>query len=71
MRMLFIDYSSTFNTKVPSKPNTKLGMNTSLYNWTLDFLAGRPQVVRVGNNIFATLTLNTSAPQGCLLSLLL
>ena len=32
---------------------------------------GHPQVVRVGNNTFATLILNTGAPQGCLLSLLL
>ena len=32
---------------------------------------GRPQVVRVGNNICATLILNTGAPQGCVLSPLL
>ena len=30
-----------------------------------------PQVVRVGNNTSVTLTLNTGAPQGCVLSLLL
>ena len=52
--MLFIDYSSVFNTIVPSKRITKLrtlGLNTSLCNWSLDFLTGRPQVVRVGNNM--------------------
>ena len=28
-----------------------LGLNTTLCNWILYFLTGRPQVVRVGNNI--------------------
>ena len=70
--MLFIDYSSAFNTRVSSKLINKLrtlGLNTSLCNWILDFLTGRPQVVRVGNNKSATLILNTGAPQGCLLHL--
>jgi hypothetical protein len=74
VRMLLIDYSSAFNTIVPSKLITKLctlGLNTSLCNWILDFLTGRPQVVRVGNNTSATLILNTVAPQGCVLSPLL
>uniref|UniRef100_A0A8C7GLL8 Reverse transcriptase domain-containing protein n=1 Tax=Oncorhynchus kisutch TaxID=8019 RepID=A0A8C7GLL8_ONCKI len=72
--MLFTDYSSAFNTIVPSKLITKLrnlGLNTSLCNWILDFLTGRPQVVRVGINTSATLILNTGAPQGCVLSPLL
>ena len=74
MRMLFIDYSSAFNTIVPSKLITKLRsleLNTSLCNWILDFLTGRPQVVSVGNNTSATLILNTGAPQGSVLSPLL
>jgi hypothetical protein len=53
VRLLFIDNSSAFNTIVPSKLITKLrnlGLNTSLCNWILDFLTGRPQVVRIGNN---------------------
>ena len=69
--MLFIDYISEFNTIVPMKLITKLGtlgLNTSLCNWILGFLTGRPQVVRVGNNTSATLVLNTGAPQGCVLS---
>ena len=72
--MLFIDYSSAFNTIVPAKLITKLrilGLNTSLCNWILDFLTGHPQVVRVGNNTSAMLILNTGAPQGCVLSPLL
>ena len=56
--MLFIDYSSAFNTTVPSK-------------LIIVFLTGRPQVVRVGNNISTPLILNTGAPQGCILSPLL
>ena len=72
--MLFIDYSSAFNIIVPSKLITKLrtlGLNTSLCNWILDFLMGRTQVVRVGNNTSAMLTLNTGAPQGSVRSPLL
>jgi hypothetical protein len=37
----------------------------------VDFLTGCPQVVRVGNNTSAMLILNTKAPQGCVLSLLM
>jgi hypothetical protein len=33
----------------------------------MDFLVACPQEVRVGNNTSATLTLNTGAPQGCML----
>jgi hypothetical protein len=43
--MLFIEYSSVFNTTMPSKLITKLktlGLNTSLCNWILDFLTGHP-----------------------------
>ena len=59
---------------MPSKLINKLralGLNTSLCNWTLDFLICRPLVVRVGNNTSATLILNTGAPQGCVLTPLL
>ena len=72
--MLFIDYSSIFNTTVPSKLINKLrtlGLNISLCNWILDFLTSRPQAVRVGNNRSATLILNPGDPQGCVISPLL
>ena len=68
--MLFIDYSSAFNTIVPSKLITKLrtlGLNTSLCNWSRDFLTGCPQVVRVGNKTSATLILNTGSHRGACL----
>ncbi|KAF7691443.1 hypothetical protein HF521_011740, partial [Silurus meridionalis] len=74
VRMLFIDFSSAFNTIIPQHPIEKLnllGLNTSLCNWILDFLTGRPQSVRIGNSISSTTTLSTGAPQGCVLSPLL
>ncbi len=72
--MLFIDFSSAFNTIIPQQLINKLnmlGLNNSLYNWILDFLTGRPQSVRVGHNTSSTTTLSTGAPQGCVLSPLL
>ena len=74
VRMLFIDYSSAFNTIVPSKLAVKLrdlGLKTALGDWILNFLTGRPQAVRIGKATSSTLTLNTGAPQGCMLSPLL
>ncbi len=74
VRMLFVDYSSAFNTIVPATLVAKLqtlGLNRSLCNWILDFLTGRSQVVRMGNNTSSPLILNTGAPQGCVLSPLL
>ncbi|KAI3375982.1 hypothetical protein L3Q82_016509 [Scortum barcoo] len=70
VRMLFIDYSSAFNTIVPSKLKlvTKLrdlGLNSALcVTWILNFLTGsRPQAVRMGSTTSSTLTLNTGAPR--------
>jgi hypothetical protein len=43
--MLFIDYSSAFNTIVPSKLIMELGalgLNPALCNWVLEFLTGHP-----------------------------
>ena len=56
--MVFIDYSSTFNTIVPFKHIMKLE-------------ALGLKMVKVGKNIFTLLILNTGAPQGCVLSPLL
>ncbi|KAK3571326.1 hypothetical protein QTP86_007554 [Hemibagrus guttatus] len=74
VRMLFIDFSSAFNTIIPQHLPEKLsllGINTSHCNWILDFLTGRPQSVRIGNSTSSTTTPNTGAPQGCVLSPLL
>ncbi|KAK3548403.1 hypothetical protein QTP70_012646 [Hemibagrus guttatus] len=74
VRMLFIDFSSAFNTIIPQHLTEKLsllGINTSLCNWILDFLTGKPQSVQIGNSTSSTTTLNTGASQGCVLSPLL
>lgn len=71
IRMLFIDYSSAFNTVIPHKLTHKLfvlGLHTTLCDWLLDFLIGRPQSVRIGNRSSATITANLGTPQGCVLS---
>ncbi|KAK3537588.1 hypothetical protein QTP70_016402 [Hemibagrus guttatus] len=68
VQMLFLDFSSAFNTIIPQHLIDKLsllGLNTSLCNWILDFLIGRPQSVRIGNSFSSITTLSTGAPQGC------
>ena len=74
-RILFLDFSSAFNTIVPQRLYDKL-LNTfcvdqNMCNWVLDFLLNRSQVVRVGGLTSGKLVLNTGAPQGCVLSPLL
>ncbi|PIK45610.1 hypothetical protein BSL78_17515 [Apostichopus japonicus] len=73
--LLFIDYSSAFNTIIPSQLHFKLlehlKFPPSICNWILDFLLERKQTVRVGNNCSAAVVLNTGTPQGCVLSPLL
>ena len=74
VRMLFIDFSSAFNTIVPSRLIMKLqdlNISPSMCSWILNFLTDRPQAVRLGNITSTSLTLSTGAPQGCVLSPLL
>ena len=69
--MLFVDYSSAFNTVIPHKLTHKLstlGLHPTLCDWLLDFLTGRPQSVRIGNRTSASITTNIGTPQGCVLS---
>ncbi|KAI3352377.1 hypothetical protein L3Q82_005343 [Scortum barcoo] len=69
--MLFVDFSSAFNTVIPDKLILKLhnlGLPSSLCHWIRDFLTNRPQVVRIGDNTSSTLVLSTGTPQGCVLS---
>ncbi|KAI3353906.1 hypothetical protein L3Q82_004867 [Scortum barcoo] len=71
VRMLFVDFSSAFNTVIPDKLILKLhnlGLPSSLCHWIRDFLTNRPQVVRIGDNTSSTLVLSTGTPQGCVLS---
>ena len=74
MRILLIDYSSGIKTLMPLKLVTKLGdlgLNIALCDWILNFLTDRPQAVWMASTTSSTLTPNTSAPQGCVLSPLL
>ncbi|KAI3372368.1 hypothetical protein L3Q82_022861 [Scortum barcoo] len=68
VRMLFVDFSSAFNTVIPDKLILKLhnlGLPSSLCHWIRDFLTNRPQVVRIGDNTSSTLVLSTGTPQDC------
>ena len=70
-RCLFIDYSSAFNTLIPelviNKP-TPLGVSDRLNWWILDFLTERTQYVKTKLETSTKITINTGAPQGCVLS---
>ncbi|MCI4377091.1 hypothetical protein PGIGA_G00199510 [Pangasianodon gigas] len=71
IRMLFIDYSSAFNTVIPHKLAHKLfalGLHPTLCDWLLDFLTGRPQSVRIGKRTSDIIITNIGTPQGCVLS---
>lgn len=70
--MVFVDFSSAFNTIIPHKlvqklSNFSLG-GSSLCTLILDFFCNRSQIARVGNFTSHTLTLNTGMPKGCVLS---
>ncbi|KAI4903352.1 hypothetical protein NFI96_000122 [Prochilodus magdalenae] len=71
VRMLFVDFTSAFNTMIPQTLTDKLsslGLRSSLCNWVLDFLTNRPQSVRIHNLSSSTTILSTGSPQGCVLS---
>ena len=62
VRMLFIDYSSAFNTISPPKLFDKLialNIEPALSECVLDFLLGRTQFFKIG-----PISINTGAPQG-------
>ncbi len=65
VKMLFVDYSSAFNTIIPSRLVTKLedlGLNSILCSWIINFLMGRPQVMWVDSHTSSLLTINTGTP---------
>uniref|UniRef100_A0A669B3Y2 Reverse transcriptase domain-containing protein n=1 Tax=Oreochromis niloticus TaxID=8128 RepID=A0A669B3Y2_ORENI len=74
VRMLFVDYSSAFNTIIPDILIDKLvnlDFPPSTCAWIKNFLTDRSQSVKVGNQQSSTLSLSTGSPQGCVLSPLL
>ena len=73
-RILFIDFSSAFNTIIPQQLVEKLRLlevDIGTCNWVLDFLTRRQQTVRVGNKTSRKIAVSTGSPQGCVLSPLL
>ena len=70
-KILFVDFSSAFNTIQRHLLIQKLHhLNTPpiLIHLLHNFLSDRRQAVRVGTTTSPTLTSNTGAPQGCVLS---
>ena len=73
-RILFVDFSSAFNTIIPEILSSKLSqLNVSqpICQWITSFLTDRRQQVRLGDVSSTTRTVSTGAPQGCVLSPLL
>ncbi len=74
MRILFVDFSSAFNTIISDTLQnklTQLSVPTSVCQWITSFLTDRQQLVRLGKFSSSTRTTSTGAPQGCVLSPLL
>ena len=72
-RVLFIDFSSAFNTIQPHVMIQKLvdkGVNSHLVMLVYSFLPKRPQYVRFKSSYSDPIDVNTGAPQGCVLSAL-
>ena len=72
VRVLYIDFSSAFNTIVPEvlieKLHHVMKVNPYLSLWIGDFMSNRSQRVRLGEVFSDSRTLNVGAPQGCVLS---
>src|SRR4029434_1754207 len=67
-RMLFVDFSSAFNTIIPEILLTKLTVPASTCQWFTNFLIDRKQQVRLGETTSSTRSVSTGVPQGCVLS---
>ena len=70
-RILFIDFSSAFNTLQPHLLISKLrqmSVNPFLIKWYFSFLTNRSQQVRVNNILSECKSISTGAPQGCVSS---
>ncbi|KAK3525532.1 hypothetical protein QTP86_033961 [Hemibagrus guttatus] len=74
VRLLFVDFSSAFNTIIPTLLQTKLtqlSVPSSICQWITSFLTDRHQLVKLGKFMSNSRTTSTGAPQGCVLSPLL
>ncbi|XP_061621036.1 uncharacterized protein LOC133473361 isoform X1 [Phyllopteryx taeniolatus] len=69
--ILFVDFSSAFNTIIPELLSSKLlqlNVSPAICQWMYSFLMGRTQKVRLGEATSFTHSISTGAPQCCLLS---
>ena len=74
VRILFVDFSSAFNTIVPSRLYLKVHkivIPTYLCDWILDFLTSRTQYVKMGDKFSETISIDIGSPQGWVLSAIL
>ncbi|KAK3526085.1 hypothetical protein QTP70_014652 [Hemibagrus guttatus] len=74
VRFLFVDFSSAFNTIIPTLLQTKLTQHSvpsSICQWITSFLTDRHQLVKLGKFTSYSRTTSTGTPQGCVLSPLL
>ncbi len=72
--ILFVDFSSAFNTLIPNLILPKLpqlSVPTSICQWINSFLTDRQQLVRQEKLSSSTRPISAGAPQGCVLSPLL
>ena len=71
VKILFVDFSSAFNTIQPhimTRKLSKMKVHPSLILWVNEFLTERPQYVKFLGSKSDMLFTNTGAPQGCVLS---
>ncbi|KAK3539408.1 hypothetical protein QTP70_006465 [Hemibagrus guttatus] len=74
VRLQFVDFSSAFNTIIPTLLQTKLtqlSVPSSICQWITSFLTDRHQLVKLGKFKSNSRITSTGAPQGCVLSPLL
>ena len=73
-RLLFVEFSSAFNTIQPHLLMDKLmkmNVNAKLIVWIQSFLSNRLQYVNFNGTLSDVTEINTGAPQGCVLSAVL
>ncbi|ONI45660.1 hypothetical protein AN642_00175 [Epulopiscium sp. SCG-B10WGA-EpuloA2] len=67
IRVVFVDFSSTFNTVQPQLMGRKLlqmALNPHLILWILSILTDRHQMVSVNGHLSSSRTVSTGVPEG-------
>lgn len=70
-RILFIDFSSAFNSLQPHlllQKMTQMNVNPFIIKWFYSFLTNRTQNVRINDSVSESKCSSTGAPQGCVSS---